>query len=189
MAFPDDLRKALTDPRPLYLIAGAGDLAASKLRAAPKRLAELRAQPQAVQDKVQGAIYDAQTKIAETISSVPHDVRALPEHARAVALSGFGRAVEAVGRAQEACDGLVDRGQDVLGRRFRGAQPGADSADEERQAEVKPDAAVVPAEPRTVATTPADGKPAAAKPAKAKDAKAPAKPRRKPAAGGQNGGE
>src|SRR5436305_12236234 len=36
----DEIRKTLTDPKPLYALAGAGDLAAEKLRDAPTLLAE-----------------------------------------------------------------------------------------------------------------------------------------------------
>ncbi len=42
MATTADIRKTLTDPKPLYAVAGAGDLAVEKLREVPGRVAKLR---------------------------------------------------------------------------------------------------------------------------------------------------
>ena len=38
MNVTDEIRKTLSDPKPLYALAGAGDLAAEKLKDAPERL-------------------------------------------------------------------------------------------------------------------------------------------------------
>ena len=44
MAIVDDLRKTLTDPTPLYAVAGTVDLTAEKLREVPVLIEKLRAQ-------------------------------------------------------------------------------------------------------------------------------------------------
>jgi heparin binding hemagglutinin HbhA len=42
MASTADIKKTLTDPKPLYAVAGVGDLAVEKLREVPGRVARLR---------------------------------------------------------------------------------------------------------------------------------------------------
>jgi len=53
MSMSDELRKSLSDPKPLYALAGAGDLAAEKLKEAPAMLTELS-----------GTVTDFATRIA-----------------------------------------------------------------------------------------------------------------------------
>jgi hypothetical protein len=126
MAFPDDVRKALNDPKHLYFLAGAGDLAVSKLREVPGRLASLRVDPHVAADRVQNAIFDAQTRLSETLSTPP-DVRSLPGRAQAFALTSLGRAGEAMIRAHDGYEELAERGRTVV-QRLRPSETDAESS-------------------------------------------------------------
>ncbi|MEU8570197.1 hypothetical protein AB0C51_17920 [Streptomyces pathocidini] len=127
MAITDDLRKTLTDPTPLYAAAGAGDLAAEKLKEvpallekfraeAPERIAAVRsADPKAVQERVAKQAKDAQsavqTKVNEVLGSLDTDIKKLREQAQDYALQGVGKAAEYAVKARETYDELAERGQ------------------------------------------------------------------------------
>lgn len=134
MVFPDDVRKALTDSKHLYFVAGAGELAVNKLREVPGRLASLRVEPHVAADRVQNAIFDAQARLSETLSTPP-DVRSLPRRAQGFALTSLGRAGEALIRAHDGYEELAERGRTVVERlrtpQRADAEPTADEADEE----------------------------------------------------------
>jgi len=94
-----DLRKTLTDPKPLYAMAGMGDLAVGKLRA---RLAALRGdlkqEPKATQHRVRHGL--------ETLQ---HDVGEMPTRSRE-----FAR--DRLDQANHGYDDLAARGEQLVGR-------------------------------------------------------------------------
>jgi hypothetical protein len=82
MAITDDIRKAVSDPTPLYFLAGAGDLAFQEAKKVPGIVEQLRAEAPARIDAVRGT-----------------DPKAVQEKAAA-------RAKEAGARAKEAQDAI-----------------------------------------------------------------------------------
>ncbi|MFK4099912.1 hypothetical protein ACI2L1_07495 [Streptomyces sp. NPDC019531] len=100
MAITDDIRKAVTDPTPLYFLAGAGDLAFQEAKKVPGLVEQLRAEaparieavrgtdPKAVQEKAQTRAKEAgarvketqetlQTKVGEFITNLDGDIKKL----------------------------------------------------------------------------------------------------------------
>ncbi|WP_328748410.1 hypothetical protein OHT57_23220 [Streptomyces sp. NBC_00285] len=100
MAITDDIRKAVTDPTPLYFLAGAGELAFQEAKKVPGLVEQLRAEaparidavrgtdPKAVQEKAQARAKEAgarvketqetlQTKVGEFITSLDGDIKKL----------------------------------------------------------------------------------------------------------------
>lgn len=126
MTITEDLRKTLTDPTPLYAVAGTADLAAEKLREvpallekireeAPERIAAVRAtDPKAVQTKVTERAKAAQAKVTEVLGTIEVDAKQWRETAQDFALQQFGRAAEAAVRARETYDELAERGRGVV---------------------------------------------------------------------------
>ena len=94
-----DLRKTLTDPKPLYAMAAIGDLAVGKLRA---RLAALRGdlkqEPKATQHRVRHGL--------ETLQ---HDAAELPTRSREFAH-------DRLDQANHGYDDLAARGEQLVGR-------------------------------------------------------------------------
>ena len=143
MNVTDEIRKTLSDPKPLYALAGAGDLAAEKLKDAPARLSEaptLLAEAGATLTTLANKIAaEAPERIAKLTTSVQGaagkagrpDREALRGAAQTVALQQVGRLLEAAGKAVETYDELAERGKVVVGRYAGGAEtvPG-DSADD-----------------------------------------------------------
>lgn len=144
----DELRKTLTDPKPLYALAGVGDFAAEKLRDAPTLLAEaagtvttlatrlateaperlakvqtrLAEVPGALDPRTVAASLDPRTareSIRNTVDSFGPQV--LRERAQSIALVQVGRVLEAAGKAVETYDGLAERGKIVVDRYLGGA--------------------------------------------------------------------
>ncbi|MEV0172958.1 hypothetical protein AB0I00_17800 [Streptomyces sp. NPDC050803] len=78
MAITDDIRKAVTDPTPLYFLAGAGDLAFQEAKKVPGLVEQLRAEaparidavrntdPKAVQEKAATRAKEAGARVKET---------------------------------------------------------------------------------------------------------------------------
>jgi heparin binding hemagglutinin HbhA len=97
-----DIRKTLTDRKPLYPVAGAGEFAVEKLREVPARLAALRGELKVGPQAVRG-------RVTERIGHLPGEVRALPGKAQELARGGLGK-------ADEAYDDLADRGKTVVDR-------------------------------------------------------------------------
>jgi heparin binding hemagglutinin HbhA len=107
-----DVRKALTDTKPLYATAGVGDLAVGRLRHVPARLRD-ELHPKIVQDRVR------------TLRS---DVQALPRKTRDLVR---GRIDQTVG----IYDDLAARGQTLVGRIRR--QQASEDLLEQAQATVR----------------------------------------------------
>ncbi|MFF7586691.1 hypothetical protein ACFZCK_04255 [Kitasatospora purpeofusca] len=139
MPITDDIKKTLTDPTPLYALAGAGDLAYEKLREVPGRVEALAADRKGTQEKAtaalaeaQARLVDAQAKVSGSVTALPTDLKALQEKAQSFALQQVGRAVELAVKAKETYDELAERGK-VAVDRGRGADAaGAGEAVAER---------------------------------------------------------
>lgn len=143
MNMSDEIRRTLSDPKPLYALAGAGDLAAEKLRdaptllteaagtvttlatrlatEAPERLAKVQARlaevPGGLDPRAVVATLDPRTareSIREAVGKA--DPQALRDRAQSIALVQVGRVLEAAGKAVETYDELAERGKIVLDR-------------------------------------------------------------------------
>jgi hypothetical protein len=153
MSVTDELRKTLTDPKPLYALAGGVDLAASTLRDAPILLTEVAGTVTNLAGRITSEaperIAKVQARIAEVPGALPLDPRSLvsnldPRAARAsflaaagkadpqvlrdrvqsLALVQVGRMLEAAGKAVETYDELAERGKTVV-ERYRNGEPTA----------------------------------------------------------------
>ncbi|MEV0189228.1 hypothetical protein ACFVGM_29315 [Kitasatospora purpeofusca] len=136
MPITDDIKKTLTDPTPLYALAGAGDLAYEKLREVPGRVEALAADRKGTQEKAtaalaeaQARLVDAQARVSGSVTALPTDLKALQEKAQSFALQQVGRAVELAVKAKETYDELAERGK-VAVDRGRGADADAAGAGE-----------------------------------------------------------
>ncbi|MER8185685.1 hypothetical protein [Kitasatospora sp. NPDC094015] len=132
MPITDDIKKTLSDPTPLYALAGAGDLAYEKLREVPGKVEELTADRKAAQEKAaarfqeaQAALAGAQAKVTETVSTLPTDLKGLQEKAQTFALQQVGRAAELAVKAMEAYEELAVRGKAVVEKGRGPAEDGA----------------------------------------------------------------
>ncbi|MFD4535959.1 hypothetical protein ACFWNL_28320 [Kitasatospora sp. NPDC058397] len=185
MPITDEIKKTLSDPTPLYAIAGAGDLAYEKLREVPGRVEALTADRKGAQEKATARFQEAQTKLAEaqakvteTVTTLPVDLRTLQERAQGFALQQVGRAVELAVKAKETYDELAERGKVVVDRARPGApagpgQPAEESelarASEPVEAELVEDDTDIPATDTSAVETPAaDTRPAPKKAARAR---------------------
>ncbi|MBP8535657.1 hypothetical protein [Streptomyces sp. MK37H] len=131
MAITDDVRKTLTDPTPLYFMAGTADLAAQKLKEvpslvekivaeAPERLNAVRnTDPKVVQERVSEQAKGAQDKLTEMLGTLDTDIKRLRDTAQELALQGVGRAAELAVKARERYDEVAEHGQEVV-RTWRG---------------------------------------------------------------------
>ncbi|MER5351809.1 hypothetical protein ABT093_15955 [Kitasatospora sp. NPDC002551] len=131
MPITDEIKKTLTDPTPLYALAGAGELAYEKLREVPGRVEALAADRKGTQEKAAARLAEAQSRVAGTVTALPADLKVLQEKAQTFALQQVGRAVELAVKAKETYDGLAERGK-VAVERGRGAEDGAGEAVAER---------------------------------------------------------
>ncbi|MFJ7274873.1 hypothetical protein [Kitasatospora sp. NPDC098663] len=171
MPITDEIKKTLSDPTPLYAIAGAGDLAYEKLREVPGRVEALTADRKGAQEKATARFQEAQTKLAEaqakvteTVTTLPVDLRTLQERAQGFALQQVGRAVELAVKAKETYDELAERGKVVVDR----ARPGAPAEPGRPAGEPEPAWASEPVEAELVeddTDTPATDTPATDTPA------------------------
>ncbi|MEE1786810.1 hypothetical protein PUR71_28485 [Streptomyces sp. SP17BM10] len=123
MPITDELKKTLTDPTPLYALAGAGDLAYEKLREVPGKVEALAADRKGTQEmagarlqEAQAKLAEAQAKVTETVTTLPTDFKALQERAQDFAIQQVGRAVELAVKAKETYDELAERGKTVVER-------------------------------------------------------------------------
>jgi len=132
MNVTDEIRKTLSDPKPLYALAGAGDLAAEKLKDAPERLrdaptllAEAGATLTTIANKIAAEAPERLAKVGSTVQGAAGkgrpDTQALRDRAQSVALQQVGRLLEAAGKAVETYDELAERGKVVIGR-YTGAE-------------------------------------------------------------------
>src|SRR5258708_913738 len=147
MSVTDEIRKTLSDPKPLYALAGAGDLAAEKLRDAPTLLTEVAETVTTLATKIAAEAPERIAKVQARLADVPGgldprsvvarfdprtaadtirgavgkaDTQALRDRAQTIALVQVGRVLEAAGKAVETYDGLAERGKIVVDR-YRGA--------------------------------------------------------------------
>ena len=133
MNVSDEIRKTLSDPKPLYALAGAGDLAAEKLKDAPERLREaptLLAEASATLTTLANKLAaEAPERLAKVTSSVQGaakggrpDPQLLRDKAQTVAIQQVGWLLEAAGKAVETYDELAERGKVVVGRYSGGSE-------------------------------------------------------------------
>lgn len=112
MPITDDIRRTLTDPKPLYFAAGVLD----KIRAeAPERIAAVRAtDPKEVQSRLSKQAKETQARVSETLDGLDTDIKKLREQATSLAMQGVGFAAEYAVKAREAYDELADRGRGAV---------------------------------------------------------------------------
>lgn len=141
MSSTDDLRKTLTDPKPLYFAAGVLD----KIREeAPERIAAVRAtDPKEVQARVTKQAKETQAKVSETLGGIDTDIKKLREQAQHLALQSVGVAAEYAVKARETYDELADRGRGAV-KNWRGEEEAPQVTVEREPVKI----AEPPAEPR-----------------------------------------
>ncbi|MET9364097.1 hypothetical protein ABZX93_24740 [Streptomyces sp. NPDC006632] len=169
MAITDDLRKTLTDPTPLYFLAGTADLAGQQAKKVPALIEKIqseaperieavrRTDPKAVQEKATARAKEVQaavtTRANEFLGALDGDFKKLGESAQDLALRGVGVLAEYAVKAREGYDSVAEHGQDVV-KQWRG-----EAADEivEIAGAVEPtsDAPAATDEPRVKDVTPA----------------------------------
>jgi len=146
MRMSDEIRKTFSDPKPLYALAGAGDLAAEKLRDAPTLLTEVAETVTTLATRIAAEAPDRIAKVQARLADVPGgldprsvvttldpraaatsireavggaNTQALRDKAQTIALVQVGRVLEAAGKAVETYDELAERGKTVVDR-YRG---------------------------------------------------------------------
>ncbi len=136
-SLPGELRTALTDSTPLYAVAGLGDLALTRLRETPVRLAQLRSE---VPARVAELRSEVPARVAELRShaepktlagTVTERVRALQADAAHLPLRAAGLALELGARAGDTYSELAKRGRAVVqgaSRPGAAATPAAEKA-------------------------------------------------------------
>ncbi|MER6439329.1 MULTISPECIES: hypothetical protein [unclassified Streptomyces] len=152
MAITDDIRKAATDPTPLYFLAGTADLAVQQAKKVPGLVEQIRTEAPArietvknmdantVQEKAASRAKEAQetiqTRVTDFISGLDTDLKKLGESAQDLALRGVGVAAEYAVKARETYEKVAEHGEQTV-RTWRG-----EAADgiEELAVAVEPDA-------------------------------------------------
>ncbi|WP_406331059.1 hypothetical protein [Streptomyces sp. NBC_00203] len=188
MAITDDIRKAATDPTPLYFLAGTADLAVQQAKKVPGIVEQIRAEaparietvknidPNAVQEKAAARAKEAQetiqAKVTEFIGTLDTDLKKLGESAQDLALRGVGVAAEYAVKARETYEKVAEHGEQTV-KTWRGE---AAEEIEELAAVVEPKAEPVEVkdeeQPAEAAAEPAAAKKTAAKKAPARKATA-----------------
>ncbi|MGF1430956.1 hypothetical protein [Kitasatospora sp. LaBMicrA B282] len=184
----NEIRRTLSDPTPLYALAGVGELAYRKLREVPGQLEALAGDRKAAQQaatarlhEAQVRLHEAQTKLVGTVSTLPTDLKALPDRAQSFALQQVGRAAGFAVKAKETYDELAERGKDVVEKNLPGRTEPADVT-VERTESVPVDAELV--EEVEVEVEPlTEPAPAGETPTATKQAKKTTRARKAPAAG------
>ncbi|MFG3054298.1 hypothetical protein ACGFZP_25535 [Kitasatospora sp. NPDC048239] len=155
MPITDEIKKTLSDPTPLYALAGAGDLAYEKLREVPGKVEALAADRKGTQEKATAALQEAQARLVEAqakvtdgVTTLPTDLKVLQEKAQTFALQQVGRAVELAVKAKEAYDELAERGKGVVDRGRPGelAEPQHTDAKTDAKADAKTEQEPIEAE-------------------------------------------
>ncbi len=201
MAITDDLRKTLSDPKPLYFAAGTADLAMQQARKVPALVEQLRTEaparidavrntdPKAVQERVTVRVRETQetlqTKANELFGTIDTDLKKLGETAQDLALRSVGVAAEYAVKARETYEKLAEHGEQAV-KTWRGdAAEGIEDIAVAVEPPARPKPAAAPAEARTaekpVEVRQAEAKATEANPAEAA-AKKPAAPKKAPAA-------
>ncbi|NEA48967.1 hypothetical protein, partial [Streptomyces sp. SID10815] len=146
MAITDDLRKTLSDPKPLYFAAGTADLALRQAKKVPALVEQLRAEaparidavrntdPKAVQERATARVKETQetvqTRVTGFLNSLDTDLKKFGtnfdadlkkfgESAQDFALRGVGVAAEYAVRARETYEKLAEQGEQAV-RTWRG---------------------------------------------------------------------
>ena len=135
MAITDDIRKAATDPTPLYFLAGTADLAVQQAKKVPGIVEQIRAEapgridnvknidPNAVQEKATARAKEAQetlqAKVTEFLGTLDTDLKKLGESAQDLALRGVGVAAEYAVKARETYEKVAEHGEQTV-RTWRG---------------------------------------------------------------------
>ncbi|MFE9374067.1 hypothetical protein ACFYM2_30425 [Streptomyces sp. NPDC006711] len=135
MAITDDLRKTLTDPTPLYFLAGTADLAGQQAKKVPALIEKIqseaperieavrRTDPKAVQEKAAARVKEVQaavtTRASGLIGAIDGDFKKLGESAQDLALRGVGVLAEYAVKAREGYDAVAEHGQEVV-KQWRG---------------------------------------------------------------------
>ncbi|MET9899516.1 hypothetical protein [Streptomyces sp. NPDC006446] len=187
MAITDDIRKAATDPTPLYFLAGTADLAVQQAKKVPGIVEQIRAEaparidtvknidPNAVQEKATArakvAQESLQTKVTELLSTLDTDLKKLGESAQDFALRGVGVAAEYAVKARETYEKVAEHGEQTV-RTWRG----------EAAEEIEELAIAVEPKTETVEVKEEEKPAAAAESASSKKAPAKKAPARKPVA-------
>jgi hypothetical protein len=151
MTVTEEIRKTLTDPKPLYALAGAGDLAAEKLKDAPALLTEVAGTVTTLANKIAAEAPERLAKVQAKLSEVPGSIKVDPravldpkaartqlhdavvkvdpqivrDRVQSIALVQVGRVLEAAGKAVETYEGLAERGKIVV-ERYRGETPASE---------------------------------------------------------------
>ncbi|MFF8951953.1 hypothetical protein ACF09I_24605 [Streptomyces sp. NPDC014940] len=172
MAITDDLRKTLSDPKPLYFAAGTADLAFQQAKKVPALVEQLRAEaparieavrntdPKAVQERAASRAKEAQTtlqtKVNEFIGTLDVDLKKLGENAQDLALRGVGVAAEYAVKAREAYEKVAEHGEQTV-RNWRG-EAAEEIEDLAIAVEGKPEPGEIRTEPKPAAvrTEPAE---------------------------------
>ncbi|MFE9406004.1 hypothetical protein ACFYNY_30350 [Streptomyces sp. NPDC006530] len=135
MAITDDLRKTLTDPTPLYFLAGTADLAGQQAKKVPALIEKIqteaperieavrRTDPKVVQEKAAARVKEVQaavtTRATDLLGAIDGDFKKLGENAQDLALRGVGVLAEYAVKAREGYDSVAEHGQEVV-RQWRG---------------------------------------------------------------------
>ncbi|MFD7164043.1 hypothetical protein [Streptomyces violascens] len=163
MAITDDLRKTLTDPTPLYFLAGTADIAGQQAKKVPALIEKIQAEaperieavrrtdPKAVQEKAATRVKEVQaavtTRANEFFGALDGDLKKLGENAQDLALRGVGVLAEYAVKAREGYDSVAEHGQEVV-KQWRGeaadeiveiataVEPKGDEAKDEPKGEV-----------------------------------------------------
>ncbi|MFI0963850.1 hypothetical protein ACH4S8_20905 [Streptomyces sp. NPDC021080] len=186
MAITDDIRKAATDPTPLYFLAGTADLAVQQAKKVPGIVEQIRAEapgridtvknidPNAVQEKATArakvAQENLQAKVTELLGTLDTDLKKLGESAQDLALRGVGVAAEYAVKARETYEKVAEHGEQTV-RTWRG-----EAADEIEELAIAVEPKAEPVEVKE------EEKPAVAEDASAKKSPAKKASVRKPAA-------
>ncbi|MFI6053935.1 hypothetical protein ACIBCO_28075 [Streptomyces violascens] len=135
MAITDDLRKTLTDPTPLYFLAGTADIAGQQAKKVPALIEKIqteaperieavrRTDPKAVQEKAAARVKEVQaavtTRANDLFAALDGDFKKLGEGAQDFALRGVGFLAEYAVKAREGYDSVAEHGQEVV-KQWRG---------------------------------------------------------------------
>lgn len=175
MPIGDEIKKTLSDPTPLYALAGAGDLAYEKLREVPGKVEALAADRRGAQEKATAALQEAgaklvgaQAKVAETVTGLPSDLKGIQEKVQGLALQQVGLALELAVKAKEAYDELAVRGRTVVEKN----QPGT-AAERTAEPQETVEAELVETEPVVLDLEPEADAPVAEAPKRAPRARKP----------------
>lgn len=135
MPITDDVRKTITDPKPLYFFAGSAELAYQQAKKVPGLIEQLAAEaparidavrntdPKEVQDKAAARAKEAreviQSRVGGFISNLDTDLKKIGEGAQDLALRGVGVAFEYAVQAREKYDQVAEHGEQTV-RAWRG---------------------------------------------------------------------